>query len=224
MAGLQIAMKIVVLCCTGNPIWRPETRIRDWNLAKNLVDLLNHVEMLQGIIFIFMRFSTILMIGHYKWHYSILLMMRHHQQFKMAPDKPEAVHIVYSGCHIEFHIYFDEITGKSILLHCDGDPWKHGSSIWNQVSTCYRFKVITTSGFASAILIYVHGYTKNWSHFNPIGSARLDYVEIGRKILFIAATDAEIQSLQTFPFFQIFGHHLGFAVERHCLQNRRHHH
>ena len=62
-------------------------------------------------------------------------MMRHHQQFKMAADKPEAVHIVYSVCHIELHIDFDEITGQSIL-HCDGDPWKHGSCIWNQVSTC----------------------------------------------------------------------------------------
>ena len=146
--------------------------------------------------------------------------MRHHQQFKMAADKPEAVHIVYSGCHIEFHIDFDEITGQSIL-HCDDDPWKHGSSILNQVSSCYRSKVITTSGFAAAILIYVHNYTKNWSHFNPIGSARLDYVEIGRKTVVITATNAEIQ---TFPFFRLFGRHLGFAAERHGLQNRRHHH
>ena len=55
-------------------------------------------------------------------------MMRHHQQFKMAADKKEAVHIVYSGRHIELHIDFDEITGQSIL-HCNGDPRKHGGSI-----------------------------------------------------------------------------------------------
>ena len=37
----------------------------------------------------------------------------------------------------------------------------------------------------AAILIYVHDYTKSRSHFNSNGSARLDYVEIGRKILVI---------------------------------------
>ena len=68
-----------------------------------------------------MRFSTVLMTRHYYKHSSALAMMRHHQQFKMAAVKPEAVHIVYSGCHIELHINFDEIVGQSIL-HCDGDP------------------------------------------------------------------------------------------------------
>ena len=147
-------------------------------------------------------------------------MTRRHQQFKMAADKPEAVHIVYSGCHIELHIDFDEITGQSIL-HCDGDPWQGGSSIWNHVSTCYLSKVIITSGFAAAILIYVHDYTKRWSHFNPNGSTRLDYVEIDRKIVVIFAANPEIQ---TFQFFRLFGRHLGFAAERHGLQNCRHHH
>ena len=119
-----------------------------------------------------------------------------------------------------FRIDLYETTGHSIL-HCDDDPRKLGSSTWNHVSTCYRSKVITTSGFAAAILIYVHEYTKSWSHFNPNGSARLDYVEIGRKIVVVTATQAEIQ---TFPFFRLFGRHLGFSAERHGLQNRRHHH
>ena len=218
MAGLQNAMKIVVLCCTGNPIWRPETRIRDWNFAKNLVGLLNRVEMLQGIIFScgFQQFwwsDTTNDITQYLWWWDIT----NNSRWRPTNRKQSTL---YSGCHVEFHIDFDEITGQSIL-HCDGDPWKHGSSIWNHVSTCYRSKVITTSGFAAAILIYVHDYTKNWSHFNPIGSARLDYVEIGRKTVVITATNAEIQ---TFPFFRLFGRHLGFAAERHGLQNRRHHH
>ena len=39
----------------------------------------------------------------------------------MAADKPEAVHIVYSGCDIELHIDFEDIKGQSIS-HCDGDP------------------------------------------------------------------------------------------------------
>ena len=94
-------------------------------------------------------------------------MMRHHQQSEMAADNPEPVHIV-CGCHIEFNIDFDEITEQSIL-HCDGDSWKHGSSIWNQVSTCYRSKVITTSGFTSAILIYVHVIPKIDLTLIPLG-------------------------------------------------------
>jgi hypothetical protein len=43
---------------------------------------------------------------------------------------------------------------------------------------------------------------KNYITFNPVGSAKLDYVEIGRKILVITATNAETFS----------GGHLGFAV------------
>ena len=125
-------------------------------------------------------------------------MMRHHQQFKMTADKPEAAHIAYRlPCWIPHR--FDEITGHSIL-HCDGDPWKHSSSTWNHVSTCYRSKVITASGFAAAILIYVHEYTKSWSHFNPNGSTRLDYVEIGCKILVIASTDLK-PKYKHFRFF-----------------------
>ena len=58
--------------------------------------------------------------------------------------------------------------------------------------TCYRSKVITTSGLAAAILIYVNDYTKNLSNFYPIVSARLGYVDIGRKMLAIIATNAEI--------------------------------
>ena len=64
---------------------------------------------------IFMRFSTILMIRH-KWHYSILMMMRHHQQFKMAADKPEAVHIVYSGRHIDLHCTYMVIPNIDLTL------------------------------------------------------------------------------------------------------------
>ena len=75
---------------------------------------------------------------------------------------------------------------------------KRGSNIWSQVSTCYMSKVITTFVIAAAILIYAHDYIKCWSQFNPIGSARLDCVEIGRKILVITA-HAEVQ---TFPFFR----------------------
>ena len=30
-----------------------------------------------------------------------------------------------TGRHIELIIDFDQVTGLSIL-HCDGDPWKHG--------------------------------------------------------------------------------------------------
>ena len=133
-------------------------------------------------------------------------MMRHHQQFKMAADKPEALHILYSGCHIELHIlYYHEITGHSIF-HSDGDPWKHVSSIWNQVYTCYRSKVITTSGFAGAKWNYAHDCTKNLglSNFNTIGSARLDYVEIGRKIVVIThyCCKRRDTNISVFPTFR----------------------
>ena len=139
---------------------------------------------------------------HWRW-----CDITNNSRWRPTNRKQPTLHI---GCHVVglFHIDFDEITGHSIL-HGDGDSWKHSNSTWNHVSTCYRSKVITTSGFAAAILIYVHEYTKSWSNLNPNGSARLDYVEMGRKILVITATQAEIQ---TFPFFRLFGRHLGFAV------------
>ena len=57
------------------------------------------------------------------WQDTILVtfLSTHHQQFRKAADKPEAVRIVYSGCYIELQIDFDEITGQSIV-HCDDDP------------------------------------------------------------------------------------------------------
>jgi len=59
----------------------------------------------------------------------------------------------FRGRHNVFHIDFDDISRRS-TFHCDGDPWKHGSNIWNHISTCYRSKVITTSGFSAAILYF----------------------------------------------------------------------
>ena len=68
-----------------------------------------------------MRFSTVLMIRHS----IVTFFSTDHDEtspaIQMAANKPEAVHIINSGCHAEFHIDFDEITGLS-MLHCDGDP------------------------------------------------------------------------------------------------------
>jgi hypothetical protein len=38
------------------------------------------------------------------------------------------------------------------VFRCVGDTWKHGVSIWNRISMYKTTKVITTSGFLSAIL------------------------------------------------------------------------
>ena len=215
MALLQNAMTIFVLCCTGNPIWRPETRIRDWNFAftKPCTKVTR--------LYILMRFSTVLMIRH-----SIVTFISTvddvtsptiqdgGRQTRSSPHCIAAamLNFRYISMILQDSRYYIVTETPEIMVYY---------STWSHVSTCYRSKVVTTSGFAAAILIYVHEYTKSWSHFNPIGSARLDYVEIGRKILVITATQAEIQ---TFPFLRHFGRHLGFAAERHGLQNRRHHH
>ena len=38
------------------------------------------------------------------------------------------------------------------MFRCIGDPWKHGTSIWNHTSIYYTTKVISTSGLEAAIL------------------------------------------------------------------------
>ena len=52
----------------------------------------------------------------------------------------------------------------------------------------------------------------------PVGRRDLIMSKSAAKILVITATQADIE---TFPFFRLFGRHLGFAAERHGLQNRR---
>jgi len=71
------------------------------------------------------------------------------------------------GRHIEFLISLDDITGKS-MLHRDGNRWKYSGSSSNHIFICYRPKIITTSGLAAAILIYVHNCTKNNITLNPL--------------------------------------------------------
>jgi len=143
-------------------------------------------------LYILMRFSTVLMIRH-----SIVTLLSTDDD-ETSPTIQDGGRPTGTSPRCIFRIDLYETTGHSIL-HCDDDPWKHGSSTWHHVFTCYRSKVITASGFVGAILIYVREYTKSWSVFNPNRSARLDYVEIGRKVLVITATQVEIQ---TFPFFR----------------------
>jgi hypothetical protein len=61
----------------------------------------------------------------------------------------------FRGRHFEFHIVIKETTWWSMLhLHCDGDPWKHGSGTSNHMSIYCEPKVITTSSLEAAILYF----------------------------------------------------------------------
>jgi len=125
----------------------------------------------------------------------------------MAADKPEAVHIVYRlPCWISHRFRWNYRTVDIALWRRPLKTWTNSNN-WNHVSTWYRSKVDDDKLVYKYFLFRgLHIGLRTWLYQMLIslqswwvGETWLN-VEIGRKIMVITATSAEIQ---TFPFLQI---------------------
>jgi hypothetical protein len=115
--------------------------------------------------------------------------------------------------HIGFHRNTAVIQYRP-TLHCVGDPWKHGISLWDLIPTYGTSKIIATSGFWAAILDSTKMQLVLGVGRRSVVLATLDNVVLAFEIEFLSVIQAKLLLLP------VLGGHLGFHQDAACIRCR----